>query len=53
MGYDSGCIADANFLLFRLSLSARRIGDGQKEKEEAADAALHGPPPVFHKFGVF
>jgi hypothetical protein len=32
MGYDSGCIADANFLLFRLSLSARRTGDGERRR---------------------
>jgi hypothetical protein len=44
MSYDAGCIADANFLLFRLPLSARRTGDEQKEKEDAADACFH----VFH-----
>jgi len=30
MSYDAGCIADANFLLFRLCLSTRRTGDEQK-----------------------
>ena len=41
MSYDSGSVADANFLPFRLCLSARGTGDGQKKKEDAADAGLH------------
>src|SRR5262249_11601318 len=41
MRYNSGCIADANFFFFELSLGARANGKEEQNKERTADAHFH------------
>jgi hypothetical protein len=43
MSHYPGCIADANFLLLELSLSAGGIRERKKNKANAADLSFHGP----------
>ena len=49
MSYDSGCIADANFLLFRLPRRLPHRGRTEGEGRCSRRVLSCVPPPVFHK----